>query len=150
MEVVWVGSRQVLVVALYSRLVVVVVVQGSPPAVVAVVVPDSRPAVAVVAPDNHPVVVVAVLDNQFDDAVVVVVVAGLCNCSEVVDQDTVLFYRRNEEEAVEGSQMFQSCQNFPTDEFALVVDGGSEICSQFHQHFKSSFFANLLPPKYTG
>ena len=77
-EVVWVESRRVLVAALYSRLVVGVVVQGSPPAVVAVAVPDSRPVAVVVALDNHPVVVaVADLDTHFDVAAVDVIVKWL-------------------------------------------------------------------------
>ena len=78
-EVVWVGSRRVLVAALHSRLVVEVVVQGSPPVVVAVVVPDSRPVAVVVVLDNHLVVVAAAdLDTHFD--VAALVVADLCNC----------------------------------------------------------------------
>ena len=45
----------------------------------------------------------------------------------VVDQDTVLFSRRNEEEVTERSQTFQSCQNFLTDEFVPAADGDWEI-----------------------
>jgi len=135
----------VVVVALYSHLVVVVVVQGSPRAAVAVVVPDSHPAVAVVGLDNHPAVDVVAdfLDTHFDDvAVLVVVVVDLCNCLGVVDQESVLFYRRYEEEVMERSQMSRSCQNFLTGEFAPAVGEGEEICSQFQQHFTSSFCSN--------